>query len=108
MGPPGVGKTTIAQQIAKDYKLHHIHVKDVISQAIETLNRAAKQAENEGNERPGATADNEDNDDADADEEEEIDEEDEDELPDLDELEAINENMESNNGPKKKRKIYKL
>ena len=91
MGPPGVGKSTIAQQIANDYKLHHIHVKDVIAQAIDNLNKAAKKAESEA-ERPGGDK----LDDEEEEEEEEIDEDEE--LPDLEELETINENMESNSG----------
>jgi adenylate kinase len=98
LGPPGVGKSTIAQQLAKDYKIHHIHVKDVIKQAIENLNKLAKRAETEA-EKPGGDR-------LDEEEEEEEEVEEEEELPDLDELEAINENMESNNG--KIKKIFQL
>ncbi|KAM9014304.1 adenylate kinase 7 isoform 1-T1 [Ara ararauna] len=36
-GPPGVGKSTIAEQLCKHYKLHHIKSKDVISEAIANL-----------------------------------------------------------------------
>lgn len=90
MGPPGVGKSTIAQQLAQHYKIHHIHIKDVINQAIENLNKFAKRAENEVEKI---------NEDTDGDvEQEEEEEEEEEEIPDLSELDAINENMESNNG----------
>lgn len=95
MGPPGVGKSTIAQQIAKDYKLHHIHIKDVITQAIENLTRAAKRAETEAD-KPRGADDRLDEEEEEDDDEEDL--EDEEELPDLDELDAINDNMENNNG----------
>ncbi|XP_061204888.1 adenylate kinase 7 isoform X3 [Neopsephotus bourkii] len=36
-GPPGVGKSTIAEELCKHYKLHHIKSKDVISEAIANL-----------------------------------------------------------------------
>ena len=85
MGPPGVGKSTIAQQLAQHYKIHHIHIKDVVTQAIDQLNKAAKRAETEAD-KPGG------------DDGEEEEEEEEEELPDLSELEAINEQMENNNG----------
>lgn len=87
LGPPGVGKSTVASQLAQHYKIHHIHIKDVVTRAIEKLNQAAKRAENEAD-KPGG-------DDAEDDEEDEAEEE---ELPDLSELETINEQMENNNG----------
>ena len=37
LGPPAAGKTTVIKQLCKHYKLHHIAIKDVIDQAIETL-----------------------------------------------------------------------
>lgn len=89
MGPPGVGKSTIAQQLAADYKIHHIHVKDVINQAIENLNKLARRAEAEADKPGGDKLEEED---------EEEEPEEEEDLPDLDELETINENMEANNG----------
>lgn len=92
MGPPGVGKSTIAQQLAKEYKLHHIHVKDVIAQTIDNLNKLAKRAEAGGD---GIGPDKQL---IDGEEEEEEEIEEEEDLPDLEELETINENMESNNG----------
>ncbi|XP_055144221.1 adenylate kinase 7 isoform X1 [Symphalangus syndactylus] len=37
LGPPAVGKSSIAEELAKYYKLHHIQLKDVISEAIAKL-----------------------------------------------------------------------
>ncbi|XP_055274472.1 adenylate kinase 7 isoform X3 [Moschus berezovskii] len=37
LGPPAVGKSSIAEVLAKYYKLHHIKLKDVISEAIAKL-----------------------------------------------------------------------
>ncbi|XP_066199267.1 adenylate kinase 7 [Saccopteryx leptura] len=37
LGPPAVGKTSIAEVLAKYYKIHHIKLKDVISEAIAKL-----------------------------------------------------------------------
>ncbi|KAM5176828.1 adenylate kinase 7 isoform 2-T2 [Callospermophilus lateralis] len=37
LGPPAVGKSSIAEELAKHYKLHHIKIKDVISEAIAKL-----------------------------------------------------------------------
>uniref|UniRef100_A0A8C3SY11 Adenylate kinase 7 n=1 Tax=Chelydra serpentina TaxID=8475 RepID=A0A8C3SY11_CHESE len=39
LGPPAVGKSTIAEELCKHYKLHHIKIKDVISEAIENLEK---------------------------------------------------------------------
>lgn len=36
-GPPGVGKSTIAEELCKHYKLHHIKINDVISETIAKL-----------------------------------------------------------------------
>lgn len=83
LGPPGVGKSTIASQIAQHYKIHHIHMKDVVTQAIDALNKSAKRAEMDADK---------------AGEEEGEEEEEEEELPDLSELENINEQLENNNG----------
>lgn len=83
LGPPGVGKSTVASQIAQHYKIHHIHMKDVVTQAIDALNKSAKRAEMEADK---------------AGDEEGEEEEEEEELPDLSELENINEQLESNNG----------
>lgn len=37
LGPPAVGKSSIAEELTKYYKLHHIKIKDVISEAIAKL-----------------------------------------------------------------------
>nr|KAF6498873.1 adenylate kinase 7 [Molossus molossus] len=37
LGPPAVGKSSIAEVLTKYYKLHHIKLKDVISEAIAKL-----------------------------------------------------------------------
>ncbi|XP_064368172.1 adenylate kinase 7 isoform X2 [Dromaius novaehollandiae] len=38
-GPPGVGKSTIAENLCKHYKLHHIKIKDVVSETIANLEK---------------------------------------------------------------------
>ncbi|NXY16166.1 KAD7 kinase, partial [Atrichornis clamosus] len=38
-GPPGVGKSTIAEQLCKHYKLHCIRINDVISEKIANLEK---------------------------------------------------------------------
>ncbi|XP_064195391.1 adenylate kinase 7-like [Anguilla rostrata] len=37
LGPPAVGKTTVATKICKHYKVHHVTVKDVIAEKISQL-----------------------------------------------------------------------
>ncbi|XP_072349679.1 adenylate kinase 7 [Scyliorhinus torazame] len=37
LGPPAVGKSSVAEKLAKYYKLHHIKIKDVIEGAIANL-----------------------------------------------------------------------
>ncbi|XP_026976647.1 adenylate kinase 7 isoform X2 [Sagmatias obliquidens] len=37
LGPPAVGKSSIAEVLSKYYKLHHVKLKDVISEAIAKL-----------------------------------------------------------------------
>ena len=37
LGPPAVGKSSITEALSKHYKLHHIKLKDVISEAIAKL-----------------------------------------------------------------------
>ncbi|KAJ7345156.1 hypothetical protein JRQ81_001106 [Phrynocephalus forsythii] len=39
LGPPGVGKTSIVELLCKYYKVHHIKIKDVITKAIENLEK---------------------------------------------------------------------
>ncbi|KAL6080736.1 hypothetical protein STEG23_013926, partial [Scotinomys teguina] len=55
LGPPAVGKSSIAEELAKYYKLHHIKIKDVISEAIAKLEaivapKEAVEGEEEGEE----------------------------------------------------------
>ncbi|XP_009946004.1 PREDICTED: adenylate kinase 7, partial [Leptosomus discolor] len=38
-GPPGAGKSTIAEELCKHYKLHHIKINDVISETIANLEK---------------------------------------------------------------------
>ncbi|XP_056667285.1 adenylate kinase 7 isoform X2 [Monodelphis domestica] len=83
LGPPAVGKSSVAEEVCKHYKLHHIKIKDVITDAIarlELLVTPKEEPEAEGEE---------DNDD---DEEEEN-------LEDIQELlDAVKESMEQNGG----------
>ena len=37
LGPPAVGKTCIVAQLCKHYKLHHIKIADVITEAVGKL-----------------------------------------------------------------------
>ncbi|XP_062947666.1 adenylate kinase 7 isoform X2 [Cynocephalus volans] len=81
LGPPAVGKSSIAEELAKYYKLHHIKLKDVIAEAIAKLESIVAPKERaEGEEEAG---------------EEEVEEnvEDAQEL-----LEGIRESMEQNAG----------
>ena len=45
LGPPAVGKTTICSELAKQYKLHHIKIKDVIDEAMAKLQASADRAD---------------------------------------------------------------
>uniref|UniRef100_A0A8C4FGG7 Adenylate kinase 7b n=1 Tax=Dicentrarchus labrax TaxID=13489 RepID=A0A8C4FGG7_DICLA len=51
LGPPAVGKTTVSKQICEHYKLHHITLKETISETIlkleDTVKNAGPDAENE-------------------------------------------------------------
>ncbi|XP_004584364.2 adenylate kinase 7 [Ochotona princeps] len=51
LGPPAVGKSSIAEGLSKYYKLHHIKIKDVISEAIARLEAIV--APKEGGEEEG-------------------------------------------------------
>ncbi|XP_009867309.1 PREDICTED: adenylate kinase 7, partial [Apaloderma vittatum] len=44
-GPPGVGKSTIAEELCKHYKLHHIKINDVISEKIANLEKTVTSKE---------------------------------------------------------------
>ncbi|KAM4014382.1 adenylate kinase 7 [Anomaloglossus baeobatrachus] len=57
LGPPAAGKTTVSKLLCKHYKLHHIHIKDVITEAIDKLERLVKsppEEEEEGEDGPEA------------------------------------------------------
>ena len=45
MGPPGSGKSTIVADLCEKYKLHHLALHNVISEAIEALQRSAARAD---------------------------------------------------------------
>ncbi|TRY99060.1 hypothetical protein DNTS_002218, partial [Danionella cerebrum] len=48
LGPPAIGKTTIAERICKLYKLHHVKLKDTINETFEDLEmRVGKEEEEE-------------------------------------------------------------
>ncbi|XP_069493823.1 adenylate kinase 7 [Ambystoma mexicanum] len=42
LGPPAVGKTTVSTLLCAHYKLHHIHIKQVITEAIARLEILSK------------------------------------------------------------------
>ncbi|KAM4664821.1 adenylate kinase 7 [Discoglossus pictus] len=60
LGPPAVGKTTVCEILCKHYKLHHIKIKDVITEAIEKMERLANAPEEgeEGEEEEEEPAEN--------------------------------------------------
>ncbi|XP_040334375.1 adenylate kinase 7 [Herpailurus yagouaroundi] len=82
LGPPAVGKSSIAEALSKHYKLHHIKLKDVISEAIARLEMIVTPKDEEEEEEEG--------------EEEEEEEENVDEAQEL--LDGIKESMEQNAG----------
>ncbi|KAM5273682.1 adenylate kinase 7 [Ctenodactylus gundi] len=79
LGPPAVGKSSIAKELCKYYKLHHITLKEVISEAIAKLEAIV--APKDRGEEEG---------------EEEEEEENVDDAQEL--LDSIKENMEQNAG----------
>ncbi|CAF3511735.1 unnamed protein product [Rotaria socialis] len=42
LGPPASGKTTIAKQLAQEYKLHHLQIKDVVEDTKNELEQLVK------------------------------------------------------------------
>ncbi|XP_071601766.1 adenylate kinase 7 [Heliangelus exortis] len=83
-GPPGAGKTSVAEELCKHYKLHHIKIRDLISETIENLEKVVASKEQESD---------------DVGEEEDIEEEEDENTEDVQELLAvIKENMEQNAG----------
>ena len=75
IGPPAVGKTTVVKQLCEKYKLHHLTVKDVITDALEAIQRSIARTD----------VGEEEEDDGKAQEDQEL-------------LDAINESKEENNG----------
>uniref|UniRef100_A0A4W3JD38 Adenylate kinase 7a n=1 Tax=Callorhinchus milii TaxID=7868 RepID=A0A4W3JD38_CALMI len=47
VGPPGVGKTAMAEKLSKHFKLHHIKIKDVILESEEKIGRVDTEEEEE-------------------------------------------------------------
>ncbi|XP_008285255.1 adenylate kinase 7 [Stegastes partitus] len=45
LGPPAVGKSTVSKKICEHYKLHHITLKETISETISRLEDAVKNAD---------------------------------------------------------------
>ncbi|XP_078239884.1 adenylate kinase 7 isoform X1 [Pogona vitticeps] len=89
LGPPGVGKTSIAELLCKHYKVHHIKIKDVITKAIENLEKIVAPKDIV---EPEVVVEEEE-------EEEEEAEEEGDNVEEAQELlDAIKENMEQNAG----------
>ena len=75
--------------MAKDYKLHHITIKDVINKALADLEKIAARADQE-NDKPAGEEGEEEEDEEDGD--------DEAKGHDAQELETIKESMENNGG----------
>ncbi|CAB1342642.1 unnamed protein product [Coregonus sp. 'balchen'] len=48
LGPPAVGKSTVAETLCKHYKLHHIKLQEVIDEKMQHLEEAVNGAEQEG------------------------------------------------------------
>uniref|UniRef100_F6U2V6 Adenylate kinase 7 n=1 Tax=Ciona intestinalis TaxID=7719 RepID=F6U2V6_CIOIN len=56
LGPPASGKSTIAAAVCKQYKLHHITIKDVIDETLERLEQSAARLEQEEEEEDDGKA----------------------------------------------------
>uniref|UniRef100_A0A8C0H7Y3 Adenylate kinase 7 n=2 Tax=Chelonoidis abingdonii TaxID=106734 RepID=A0A8C0H7Y3_CHEAB len=86
LGPPAVGKSTIAEELCKHYRLHHIKIKDVISEAIENLEKIIAPKETVETEEMGEEGEDEE-------------EEEGDNIEEAQELlDGVKENMEQNGG----------
>ncbi|KAJ7403039.1 poly(A) polymerase alpha [Pitangus sulphuratus] len=58
-GPPGVGKSTIAEELCKHYRLHYIKIDDVISEKIAHLEKIVAKEQDTGVEEGGDEAEEE-------------------------------------------------
>ncbi|NXH09351.1 KAD7 kinase, partial [Bucco capensis] len=86
-GPPGVGKSVIAEELCKHYKIHHIKINDVISETIANLEKVVAPKEQDS-----------DNVGEEGEEDEEEEDKNEEEAQEL--LDRIKESMEHNAGRK--------
>ncbi|NXB00578.1 KAD7 kinase, partial [Cnemophilus loriae] len=85
-GPPGSGKSTIAEELCKHYKLHYVRINDVISEKIADLEQiVAKESDRVGGE-------------VEVEGEDEVEEEGENVEAAKELLDAIKENMKQNKG----------
>ncbi|CDQ89275.1 unnamed protein product [Oncorhynchus mykiss] len=48
LGPPAVGKSSVAEKLCQHYKLHHINLKEVIDEKMQHLEEAVNGTEQEG------------------------------------------------------------
>jgi len=37
LGPPAVGKSTVAEQLSDYFKIHHIHIRQVIDEEVDRM-----------------------------------------------------------------------
>nr|XP_029543553.1 adenylate kinase 7-like [Oncorhynchus nerka] len=56
MGPPAVGKSTVAQRICKHYKLHHIRLKETITETLAHLESIVRMEDGETEAEDSATS----------------------------------------------------
>ncbi|XP_072546355.1 adenylate kinase 7 isoform X2 [Salminus brasiliensis] len=55
LGPPAVGKSTVAEKICKHYKLHHVRIQETIAETLANLEAGVRpdEGDNEGDESSG-------------------------------------------------------
>ncbi|KAF8563359.1 hypothetical protein P879_09063, partial [Paragonimus westermani] len=94
-GPPASGKTTLAKRLCEYYKLHHLHIKGVIEESLAVLKRRIETAAAAGGPNDRLRGPKQQND---LDTEEDDDEQYGGDLGDSELMEAIQQNMEENNG----------
>ncbi|CDQ61948.1 unnamed protein product [Oncorhynchus mykiss] len=56
MGPPAVGKSTVAERICKHYKLHHIRLKETITETLAHLESIVRMEDGETEAEDSATS----------------------------------------------------